>query len=105
MLWSTGASHFWQIRREVGHPQFFLPLTVVEAPRSRTELSNQQGPAQHGDVLHEHSHLQLLHHRVGNAPEFVQGRNADEEDHDQPCAELSPIAEQDRKGSDQSDHA
>jgi len=43
-------------------------LAPVDAPRAGTELGDEQRAAQHGEVLHEHHHLHLVHHGIGYAP-------------------------------------
>jgi len=72
------------------------PTRGVEAsysPESRLQgpepnWRDRKSSAEHGQILHEHHHLHLLHHGIGDSPEFVHGRDADQEDGDEPAADL-----------------
>jgi len=64
-------------------------------------LDAQRGATEHGDVLHEHDHLHLLHHGVGDPPKLMHGRDADQEDNDQPGTKFGAVAEEDRKGAEE----
>src|SRR5690348_9557444 len=61
---------------------------LVETPGTRTELGEEERAAEHGDVLHEHYHLHLLHHRIGDSPEFVHWGDRDQKEDNEPCAQL-----------------
>jgi len=67
-------------------------LTRVEAERAGAELGDQECAAQHGQVLHEHDHLHLVHHGVRDGPELVhRGCDSDEEEGDEPGAEPGAV--------------
>jgi len=74
-------------------------LAGVKAPRAGAELRDQKSSAQHGEILHEHHHLHLLHHGIGDCPEFVHGRDADQEDGNESAADLCFVTEQDRESA------
>jgi len=46
--------------------------TGIEAEPPRSEVRNQQGAAEHGDIFHKQNHLNLGHHRILHRPELVQ---------------------------------
>src|SRR5208282_4541009 len=83
-----------------------LLLARVQTPWSGAQLRNEQRAAQHGHVLHEVDHLHLAHHGVSDRPEVMQhGRDADQEQCDEPCAELGAVAEQDQECTENGDDA
>src|SRR5579859_4843438 len=83
-----------------------LLRAVVEAPWARAELRDQQRSAEHGHVLHEHDHLHLLHHWIGDTPERVhQRRNGNQEQGDERGPNLCAIADEDREAAEKREDA
>jgi len=67
----------------------------IQAPRSGSELRDQQRATEHGNVLHEHDHLDVCHHGVLHGPEVVHGKtHGNEEQHQQPGANSSSLTKQ-----------
>jgi hypothetical protein len=69
--------------------------SCVQTERPRAEVRNQQSAAEHGDILHKHSHLDLRRHRIGYGPELKHHqRDWNQKQNDEPCSKFCAIAQQ-----------
>jgi hypothetical protein len=67
----------------------------VQTERPCTEVRNQEGAAEHGDIFHEENHLDLRHHGIGYCPELMQHQgDRNQEQHDEPGAKFCAVAQQ-----------
>ncbi len=67
----------------------------VKAEGSRSELRNEQGACEHGDIFHEQNHLYLRHHGILYRPELVHHEgNWNQEEHNEPSSKLCAVAQQ-----------